>query len=117
MPCARSRLQPGFAAGLHLAVGIGANTAIYSVVDACLLRTLPFADPARLMKVSLIVPPSTIRRAPRTADDMVWSFPKYEIFRQLQKVYRETAIYLTVNFNLTGIGEAERLRGEIVGAG
>jgi putative ABC transport system permease protein len=111
--------QPAFTAiaVFTLAVGIGANTAIYSVVDATLLRTLPFADPARLMKVSLTVPPSPTRQAQRAADDMVWSFPKYETFRQLQKTYRETALYRAVDFNLTGAGEAERLRGEIVGAG
>jgi len=111
--------QPAFTAiaVFTLAVGIGANTAIYSVVEATLLRSLPFADPGRLMKVSLTVPPSPTRPAQRAADDMVWSFPKYETFRQLQKAYRETAIYRAVDFNLTGAGEAERLRGEIVGAG
>ena len=52
------RKQPGFTltAVLTLAVGIGANTAIYSVVDATLLRTLPFKDPDRLMRVSLTLP-------------------------------------------------------------
>jgi len=45
--------QPAFTAiaVFTLAVGIGANTAIYSVVDATLLRTLPFSDPGRLMKL------------------------------------------------------------------
>ncbi len=47
----------------------------------------------------------------------MWSYPKYETFGHLQKVYRHTAIYRTVDFNLTGAGEAERLRGDIVGAG
>src|ERR1044071_2009266 len=48
--------HPGFTAiaVFTLAVGIGANTAIYSVVDATLLRTLPFRDPGRLMRVSLV---------------------------------------------------------------
>jgi putative ABC transport system permease protein len=68
--------QPGFTliAVLTLAVGIGANTAIYSVVDATLLRKLPFKDPDRLMRVSLTLPE---RQGRPSIDDMYWSYPKY----------------------------------------
>ena len=63
--------QPAFTAiaVFTLAVGIGANTAIYSLVDATLLRVLPFRDPAGLMKISLTLPPnmeSAIRSSPTT---------------------------------------------------
>ncbi len=111
--------QPGFTviAVFTLAIGIGANTAIYSVVDATLLRTLPYEDPARLMRVSMTVPPSPGRRAPDPADDMVWSYPKYNLFRQIQPVFQDTAVYRPNTFNLTGDGEPERVLGEIVGAG
>jgi len=107
--------QPGFtlAAVLTLAVGIGANTAIYSVVNAALLRSLPFKDPERLMRVSLVAPGSH-GRPPQ--DDFIWSYPKYQTFRQLQQVFEETALYRSGTFNLTGTGEAERLRGEEVSA-
>src|SRR6266436_5990317 len=107
--------QPGFTAiaVFTLAVGIGANTAIYSVVNATLLRKLPFNDPARLMKVSLTRP--ALRGLP-SRDDAVWSYPKYETFRQSQQVFENTAVYRGGTFNLTGVDDPERLRGEIVGA-
>src|SRR5579862_7604719 len=52
------RKQPGFTAIaiLTLAVGIGANTAIYTVLDATMLRSLPYRDPDRLMRISLVTP-------------------------------------------------------------
>jgi putative ABC transport system permease protein len=108
--------QPGFAAVavLTLAVGIGANTAIYSVVNATLLRPLPYRNPDQLMQVSLTMP-SFHGRPP--VDDMVWSYPKYEAFRGLQKVFEDAALYRSANFNLTGTGEPEQIRGEIVTAG
>ena len=110
--------QPGFTAVavFTLAVGIGANTAIYSVVDATLLRTLPYDDPARIMHVSMTVPVTPGRSAPYGGDDMVWSYPKYDLFRRIQEVYQETAVYKPNTFNLTGSGEPERVYGEIVGA-
>ena len=107
--------QPGFTAMavFTLAVGIGANTAIYSVVDATLLRPLPFREPARLMAVSLTTPSLWGRPG---QDDMIWSYPKYETFSRMQQVFGSLALYRGATFNLTGAGDPERLRGELVSA-
>jgi putative ABC transport system permease protein len=107
--------QPGFSAVaiFTLAIGIGANTAIYSVVDATLLRPLPFYDPDRLMKVSLIMPAMFGRPI---NDTMVWSYPKYQAFCGMQDVFQETALYGLWQGNLTGTDEPERVRGEQVTA-
>jgi putative ABC transport system permease protein len=106
--------QPGFAivAVLTLAVGIGANTAIYSVVNATLLRPLPYKNPDRLMRVSLIMP--SFHGRPPT--DMVWSYPKYEAFRKFQTSFEDAALYQGCSFNLTGVGEPEQIRCELVSA-
>ena len=108
--------QPSFTliAVFTLAVGIGANTAIYSVVDATLWRAFPFHDPDRLMKITLITPAS--RQQPQN-DDMVWSYPKYQFFRGHQEVFSDSAVYRTMLANITGTSEPEQIRGEIVGAG
>jgi putative ABC transport system permease protein len=114
------RKQPGFTAIaiLTLALGIGANTAMYTVVDATMLRTLPFRDPDRLMRVSLVVPagPGAPLPSPQYAADMVWSYPKYEIFRSTQHSFEDSAIYRPTTFNLTDTDQPDRLVGELVSA-
>lgn len=96
--------NPGFTAVavLALALGIGANTAIFSVVHAVLLRPLPYKDSERLMHVFRTQPP--ILRGPI-------SRPDFLEWQSQQRVFQEVAAYYTEAFNLTGPDEAERVGG------
>jgi predicted permease len=106
--------RPAFTtiAVLTLAIGIGATTAIFSAVNTLLLRRLPYAAPEQLMAVSLTTPPSGTRAG---REDMVWSYPKFLIFRDAQKIFSDLSLYSLQQFTATS-GEVELLRGEFVGA-
>ena len=80
------RRTPGFAwtAILTLALGIGANTAIFSVVNKVLLEPLPYPDPDRLVQ---LMSESAVGNQP------VVSIPKYVIWRGLTGVFQPIAAY------------------------
>ena len=106
--------RPGFTivAVLTLAIGIGANTAIFSAVDALLLRSLPFRDPATLVDI--------VQRTPNDpanggVGDMPWSYPKFITFRNAQQSFEKLALDVRGNFILTG-ENPERIEGEFVSA-
>ncbi len=96
------RKQPAFTAVAltMLALGIGANVAIFSLVNAVVFRPLPFPDPDRLMVVHLLAPD---RDAPGTYRPMIWSYPKYQVLREQQQIFDSTG-------DLRGLGvEPDRL--------
>lgn len=87
---------------LALALGIGANTAIFSIVDAVLLHPLPYKDPGRLVWVSNVLP---------REGDVVFD-ADYFAFRRRNHVFEDIAAYsLGDEFTLTGTGEAVQLHG------
>jgi putative ABC transport system permease protein len=98
--------KPGFTvvAILALALGIGANTAIFSVVNAVLLRPLPFAEPDRLVIVWMD------NRQQGVKED-IHSYPNYLDYRDQNKVFESLAAYRGTSLNLTGMGEPERVLG------
>jgi hypothetical protein len=108
------RSTPGFAALaiLILAVGIGATTAIFRVVNATLLRPLPFREPQRLMSVFLRMPV----QFGSGEIDMVWSYPKYQTFLSAQRTFSDAALHVADAFTIGGDEGAERVLGESVSA-
>ena len=94
-----------------LALGIGANTAIFAVVNAVLLKPLPFADAERLMLVHMLVPE---RERPGVYNESVWSYPKYRTLTASQQVFDEIAFFAGRDLDLSGDGEPQRVRGEVV---
>jgi predicted permease len=104
--------QPGFAlvAVLTLALGIGANTAIFSVVDAALLRSLPFADADKLVHL-------WETKQNRDFDRREASHPDFLDWRaQGAEVFSGVAGYTGQSFTLTGGDAPERVRGAAVTA-
>jgi len=105
--------SPGFAAIaiVTLALGIGANTAMFAVINAVLLKPLPFRDADRLMLVHTLRPEPEL---PGIYREGVWSYPKYQTFLRAQDVFEETALFSPRDFNVAGEGEPEKVRGELI---
>src|SRR5262245_11024579 len=101
--------NPGFTfvASLTLALGIGANTAIFSVVNAVLLRSLPYREPDRLVMLSYY-------RAREGARLATGSF--YLDWRDQAKAFEQIAAYKFDDVDLTGSGEPERLSAAFISA-
>jgi putative ABC transport system permease protein len=97
--------SPGFTAIAlaTLALGIGANTAIFSVVDAVLLQPLPFAESQRIVTIS--------EKLPAFTEDMPMNAPDYRAFSERQHSFDTLAIYSDKHLDLSGGGDPERIEG------
>src|SRR5215208_4188850 len=92
---------------ITLALGIGANTAIFSVVNAVLLRELPFKNPDQVMWVW----------STRTDRDKApFTLPDFLDYRDQNQTLEQVAAFSTIGLNLTGSERAERLQGLRVSA-
>jgi predicted permease len=102
--------SPGFCliAILTLALGIGANTAIFSVVNGVLLNPLPFHEPNQLV--------SMFQEIPNFKNGSI-SYPNFLDWRRMNTTFAGMAAYRSTGFNLSGNGEPERLHGEMISAG
>ncbi len=96
--------NPGFAVSvvLSLAIGVGANAAVFSVASALLLRPLPYADPDRLVILW--------NRSPGVGILEDWfSTAQYFDVKTEHRGFEQVALAIGANYNLTGSGEPERV--------
>jgi putative ABC transport system permease protein len=103
--------NPGFSliAIITLALGIGANAAIFSVVNAVLLRPLPFKDPDRLMMIRETKLPQFPEFAVASGNFLDW--------KKQATVFEQLVAFRFSSFNLIGAGDPERLSGYSVSEG
>jgi putative ABC transport system permease protein len=96
--------SPGFTAVviLTLALGIGANTVVFSVINSVLLRSLPFRDPARLVKVTFDDPGLGLAGLP-------FSVPELDDLKSRPGVFEDVSAIGEGSVNLTGAKQPERL--------
>ena len=101
--------RPGFTliAMITLSLGIGANTAIFSVIDALMLRPLPFREPDNLFQVW----ETDVKHGYNEKDA---SYPNFADWRDQNQVFEQIAIYSNGTYNLAGADEPERIQVAIV---
>jgi putative ABC transport system permease protein len=83
-----------------LAMGIGANSAIFTVADALLLKPMPYADPSRLLLISAL-------RADGSAQPLSW--PRVRMIQAQSRVFHGIAAFTREAFNLSGMGDPEQI--------
>lgn len=95
------RRSPAFTAlaGLSLALGIGGNAAMFSLVNALLIRPLPYTRPDRLFRITSVYPKAGLA-----------------LFQQQSRTMDVASVTAAGGFNLTGVGEAVRLTGSATSA-
>jgi predicted permease len=100
------RKNPGFTAVaiLTLALGVGANTAIFSIVNAVLLRSLPYRDSDRLVRIFFNEPGLGLR-------DVRFSKPELDDLLTRASVFQDATPIFSGSENLTGAGQPERIEG------
>jgi predicted permease len=101
------RRSPGFTsvAILTLALGIGANTAIFSVINGVLLNPLPFPQPNQLVAIH--------ENKPNFEGGSI-SYPNFRDWQKDNRTFSAMAVARPNAFSLTGVGEAEQVNGEFV---
>src|SRR6266571_4964164 len=103
------RKNPGFTAVavLTLALGIGANSALFSVINGVLLNPLPFPNPGELVAVYASSP---------TSEQNSISYPNFLDWQKDNHSFTYLSAFRSDDFNMTGVGEPERLHAHMISA-
>jgi predicted permease len=103
------RQSPGFTlvAVLALGLGIGANSAIFSIINAIFLRPLPYVHPEQIVQLTSAVPEQQLVQAG-------FSWPRMLAVRERQQVFSDLSVSTPNAFNVTGSGDPEQVQGMIV---
>ena len=112
----RLRKSPGFATTilLTLAIGIGANTAVFSVVDSVLLKPLPYPNSDRLVSLWLRAPGAGIADF---AEGLMMSPSMYLIFSEHNRSFESMGIWAPRTANVTGLAQPEEVHTILVSDG
>jgi len=103
------RKSPGFSAVAvaALALGIGANSAIFSLVQAIFLRPLPYEQPERIVQITSSLPE-------RQLNQIGFSWPRLEAVRARQGLFSDISVAAPVGYTVTGLGDPEQVFGQMV---
>lgn len=97
-------------AALTLAVAIGINTALFSIVDAAMLRPFPYADPERIVWIDHTIPI-------QTSEGIPVSYPTVVDWSRRARSHARMAAFRYASFVVTGDGDSQRVSGLHAGAG
>jgi len=103
------RKSPGFTAVAVavLALGIGANSAIFSLIEGIFLQPLPYEHPAQLIQVTSSAPEQAIEQGGL-------SWPRFEVLRERQTVFSDVAVSIFNAYTVTGKGDPEQAQALMV---